>query len=114
MKYVFFKTLLATGAIAAIIAFIKSKPKNALSFEGYKERCINSAKEAVEQGTPFSKAIVVLAENSDTKVSAFLYRRYEDGTVKKMRLSVKDYPLDRCPSEVQEKIKSGEYILYTF
>lgn len=114
MKYLFLKTLLATGAIAAIIAFIKGMPKNALTFDGYKERCIDTAKEAIEQGPPFSKAIVVLAVNSETKVAAFLYRRYEDGTVKKMRLSVKEYPLDSCPQEVQEKIKSGEYILYTF
>jgi len=114
MKYVLFKTLLATGAIAAIIAFIKGMPKNALTFDDYKERCIDTAKESVEHGTPFSKAIVVLAENSETKVVAFLYRRYDDGTVKKMQLPVKEYPLDSCPPEVQEKIKSGEYILYSF
>lgn len=114
MKYFFFKTLLATGAIAAIIAFIKGMPKNTLTFDGYKERCIDAAKEAVEHGTPFSKAIVVLSVSNESKVIAFLYRRYEDGTIRKMQLPNPDFPLENCPVEVQDKIKTGEYLIYTF
>lgn len=114
MKYVFLKALFATGALAAVIAFIKGKQKTTLSFDEYKERCIKSAKLAVELGSSFSKAIVVLNVIDDSKVFAFLYRRYEDGTIRKMQLPNEAFPLEKCPDEVKNKIMTGEFLIYTF
>ena len=108
--------VLAGAAVAGAVAIHKKRESNICSpdsFMDYCNQCICTADAEVKNQQGIIKTILVLRkiDDDDTKIAPFIYRKYENDTIKRLRLKIKPYRLDQCPEDVKSAINNGEYII---
>ena len=94
-------------------ALYLNKRKFNISFDSYCKACINEAKKVIDNKSSQDvvKSILVFNSENSKDVYPIIYRRYVDGSVKKVRINADPFPFDSCPDELKTSIKNGEYII---
>lgn len=108
------KIFLGTLAVVGGGTYFLLRKNKPLSFEKYCENCINEATKELKYLESSIKTILVLAKTNESDVAPFLYRKHPDGKITKKRVNYKTFPFDLCPSNVQDSISKGEYIIQKF
>ena len=107
-KFLWFLLPLVAGALYAFL-----KGRNPKTYEEYCDLCKSAARDYLLNHSA-QKSVLTLVLISDLRISAVLYYKQEDGKTMKVKLPVDSFSLDNCPSDVQDKIKNGEFVLATF
>ncbi len=108
-NYLIFGAIIAAGGAA--YAIYRHKASECLSFEDYCSECTKAAdKEFItyELTDNVAKAALILGKVDDHNMAPYIYCRYKDGRVTKKRVGYKEYSINLCPLDVQEK---GEYFI---
>lgn len=104
----------ALAAFAGFGVYVYKKIKTPRSYQEYIQRSLGYASRMKEDENVVSKVLTAhLAIDSDA-IELYLYRRYINGKVTKLKLPFKPFPLSMCPIDVQEQVKGGEYIVHKF
>lgn len=109
-------TITTIGATVLIVGagvgfYIMSKKKDSeecLSFDKFRDRCISIASQFNNDNV--TTAIIVIDKINDN-VIPFLYRKYEDGKITRVRLGVSSFPYDLLPNEVKNKFNNSQTVL---
>ena len=109
-----YKILLGTLALIGGATWYLKK-RTSLTFEKF---CAKSIDKAINDNANYFsqeivKTVVVLTCEDNEYVVPYIYRRYANGTIKRKKINLVDFPLELCPSNVKDAINKGEYILKT-
>lgn len=108
-NYLIIGAIVAAGG--ASIAIYRQSKFGKMTFTDYCSYCEDTATSEVYSSDDVVKTILVLAKVDETRVAPFLYHRYKDGKIRKIRIDCKTYLFRICPENVKESIFKGEYII---
>lgn len=102
--------MIVGGAVLALV--VKTCRKK--SYSEYLKDCIQKAQKQFVVSSEIKKTILVLEKVSEDTISAFFYRSYNDGKIRKEEIQSTKYRLSLCPEDVVEKILGKNCIIKTY
>lgn len=109
------KVFLGTLAVASGATYYFYRKNKAMSFEKYRETCIDNAANHLRESIDVIKAILILTQKDNDTIIPILYVRHKDGKVYKTEFGNLTFPLHNCPNDVRNELQQkGEFIFHKF
>lgn len=100
------------GGCSILALLVKSCRKK--SYPEYITDCIKKAEKQFVTSDDIKKTVLVLEQVSEDTISAFFYRKYKDGKIRKAEVLSTKYKLSLCPENVVKKILDRNCIIKTY
>lgn len=105
-------TVAIIGSCTALALLVKNCRKK--RYPEYLKDCIKKAQSQFVASSEIKKTILVLEKVSEDTISAFFYRSYNDGKIRKEEIQSTKYRLSLCPEDVIKKILDKNCIVKTY
>lgn len=105
-------TMAIIGGCLVLALMVKSCKKK--SYPEYLKDCIKKAQKQFVVSSEIKKTILVLEKVSEDTISAFFYRSYNDGKIRKEEIQSTKYRLSLCPEDIVGKILNKNCIIKTY
>ncbi len=96
---------------AGVVCYLQKKKLR--TYKSYIDECILYSESLSDKDDEIRSKVIVGVFNG-SNIETYLYRRYDNSRVTKLKLPIKPFPIQKAPNEVKKNIEKGEYVMYNF